>query len=68
MKKVYDRIENVRGSLITVHAKNVSLGELASLERVSGTKTYASVLSIDGERVTLQAFEDTRGISTGDRV
>ncbi|MCB1108389.1 MAG: V-type ATP synthase subunit B [Chlamydiia bacterium] len=68
MKKVYDRIENVRGSLITVHAKNVSLGELASLERMSGTQTYASVLSIDGERVTLQAFEDTRGISTGDRV
>ncbi len=68
MKKVYDRIENVRGSLITVRAKNVSLGELATLERLSGTKTFASVLSIDGENVILQAFEDTRGISTGDRV
>ena len=68
MKKVYDRIENVRGSLITVRAKNVTLGELATLERGSGTKTFASVLAIDGESVTLQAFEDTRGISTGDKV
>ena len=68
MKKVYDRIENIRGSLVTVKAKGAALGELAELKRSSGTKTYASVLSIDGEKVTLQAFEDTRGISTGDTV
>lgn len=68
MKKIYDRIDNIRGSLVTVKAKGVSLGELAQIERASGTTTYASVLAIDGENITLQAFEDTRGISTGDRI
>ncbi len=68
MKKFYDRIVDIRGSLITVHAKEASLGELAQIKRQTGQTTYASVLRIDGEKVTLQAFEDTRGISTGDRV
>lgn len=68
MKKFYDRIVDIRGSLITVNAKEASLGELAQIQRQSGQTTYASVLRIDGEKVTLQAFEDTRGISTGDRV
>lgn len=68
MKKVYDRIESIRGSLVTVRAKGVALGEMAQIERKSGQVTYASVLSLDNENVTLQAFEDTRGISTGDQV
>lgn len=68
MKKFYDRIVDVRGSLISVNAKDVSLGELAEVQRGDGSTTYASVLRIDGTKVTLQAFEDTRGVSTGDRV
>ena len=68
MRKVYDRIVDIRGSLITVMATGIKLGELAQIERKNKTTTYASVLRIDEEKVTLQAFEDTRGISTGDRV
>lgn len=68
MKKVYDRIENIRGSLITVSAKGVGLGELARVDRRDGTSTYASVLRFEGESVTLQLFSSTRGISTGDKV
>jgi len=68
MKKVYDRIHDIRGNLITILAKGVKMGELAKIYRRSGHVTLASVLSIDGERVTLQAFESPRGISTGDRV
>jgi V/A-type H+-transporting ATPase subunit B len=68
MKKVYDRIVDIRGNLITVMAKGVKLGELAEVYRASGEKTFASVLSFDGEKVTLQTFESPRGISTGDRV
>jgi V/A-type H+/Na+-transporting ATPase subunit B len=68
MKKVHDRINNVRGNLITVTAENVGLGELAQVEKGDGTKTYASALSFDGDQVTLQVFESTRGISTGDHV
>ncbi|MCH9630379.1 MAG: V-type sodium ATPase subunit B [Chlamydiia bacterium] len=68
MKKVYDRIEDIRGSLISVRAKDVGLSELAHILKRDGTKAYASVLKIDNDKITLQAFEDTRGISTGDKV
>lgn len=68
MKKIYERIEDMRGNLITVTAKDASLGELARVELKNGRSVYASVLRIDGDRVTLQVFENTRGISTGDRV
>lgn len=68
MKKTYDRIVDMRGNLLTVHAKDVSLGEIAEVTKRSGEKTYASVLSLDGELVTLQCFENTRGIFTNDRV
>jgi len=67
MRLVYERIHDLRGNLITVLAKDVGLNELAQIETPAGT-SYASVLSIDGDRVTLQVFGGTRGISTGDRV
>src|SRR3990172_8047262 len=67
MKKVYDRIVDMRGNLVTVMAQGVSLGELARLHKRDGRTTYASVLRIDGDKVTLQCFENTRGISTNDR-
>ncbi len=68
MKKIYDRIVDMRGNLLTVNATNVGLGELARIYKKNGEETFASVLSIDGEKVTLQAFENTRGISTHDRI
>ena len=68
MKKVYDRIVDMRGNLVTVMAKGVSLGELARIQKQNGHSLFASVLRIDGEKVTLQAFENTRGISTSDKV
>ncbi len=68
MFKVYDRIIDMRGSLITVRATNVALGELAIIYKSDGTKTFGSVLKFDKDLVTLQVFEDIRGISTGDRV
>lgn len=68
MKTVYDKIEEMRGNLITLHAEGVALGELARVDLKDGRNVYASVLRIDGNRVTLQVFQSTRGISTGDRV
>ncbi len=68
MKKVYDRIEEMRGNLITVIAEGASLGEMARIDLRDGRHVYASVLRIDGDRVTLQVFQSTRGISTGDKV
>lgn len=68
MKKVHDRIIDMRGNLITVIADNVSLGELAKIQKQDGRTVYASVLRIEGEKVTLQSFENTRGIATNDKV
>jgi len=68
MRKVYDRIIDMRGNLITVVAQGVSLGEVAQIRKKNGTSTYASVLRFDDDLVTLQVFESTRGISTGDQV
>jgi len=68
MKKTYDRIVDMRGNLLTVRAKDVSLGELAKIEKGAGGSTLASVISLDQELVTLQCFENTRGIFTNDRV
>jgi V/A-type H+/Na+-transporting ATPase subunit B len=68
MKKTYDRIVDMRGNLITVIAKDVSLGELARVHKQNGRSTYASVLRIEDDVVTLQCFENTRGIATNDRV
>ncbi|HRD55410.1 MAG TPA: V-type ATP synthase subunit B [Parachlamydiaceae bacterium] len=68
MKMVYDRINSMRGNLITVTASDVSLGELARVDMQNGRSVYASVLSIDGDQVTLQVFQSTRGISTNDKV
>lgn len=68
MKIVYDKINNMRGNLITVTAKGVGLGELARIDLQNGRHVYASVLRIEGDQVTLQVFQSTRGISTNDKV
>jgi V/A-type H+/Na+-transporting ATPase subunit B len=68
MKMVYDRIKNMRGNLITVAASGVGLGELARIDLSDGRHVFATVLRIDGTEATLQVFQNTRGISTGDKV
>jgi V/A-type H+/Na+-transporting ATPase subunit B len=68
MKTVYDRINDMRGNLITVTAEGVSLGELARIDLKDGRSVYASVLRLEGNQVTLQVFQNSRGISTGDKV
>jgi len=68
MKKTYDRIVDMKGNLLTVLAKDVSLGEIARITKRNGDTTYGSTLSIDKELVTLQCFENTRGIFTNDQV
>lgn len=68
MRKLYERINNMRGNLITLTANDVCLGELARIDMKDGRSTYGSVLKIDQDQVTLQVFKSTRGISTDDKV
>jgi len=68
MKMIYDKINDMRGNLITVTAHDVGLGELAKIDLKNGRSVFASVLRIENDQVTLQVFENTRGISTDDTV
>ncbi len=68
MKTVHERINDMRGNLITVTAEGSSLGELARVDLKDGRHVYASVLRIDGDQITLQVNQNTRGISTSDKV
>lgn len=68
MKIVYDRINDIRGNLVTLTAKGVCLGELARIDLSDGSALFASVLRINGDQVTLQVFKNPRGTSTGDKV
>ncbi|NGX31218.1 MAG: V-type sodium ATPase subunit B [Chlamydiae bacterium] len=68
MKRIYERIEDVRGSLITVRAEDIKLGELCQIEKNNKQLVLGSVLRFEKDKVTIQVFEETRGISTGNRV
>ncbi|MDD6283241.1 V-type ATP synthase subunit B [Oribacterium sp. HCP28S3_H8] len=67
MNKVYNRIESITGSVITVRAEGVANNELAEITTRFG-KSLAEVNKIDKDIVSLQVFAGGRGVSTGDEV
>ena len=67
MRKVYSRIEEIAGNVITVTATGVRYGELAQVSSSHGT-SLAEVIRLSGDSVALQVFAGGRGISTGDEV
>ncbi len=67
MQKTYNRIIQIAGNVITVEAKDVGYSDLAEISSRAG-KSLAQVIRIDGEKVYLQVFAGSRGISTGDKI
>ena len=67
MSKVYNKIESIAGSVITVKAKDVKYNELAQINTRFG-KSLAQVNKIEGDTVSLQVFAGGQGVSTGDEV
>ncbi len=67
MRKYYNRIDRIAGNVATLKATNVAYEELAEIEGKAG-KSFAQVIRVDGDDVSLQIFSGTRGVSTGDRV
>ncbi|MDP2981054.1 MAG: V-type ATP synthase subunit B [Candidatus Omnitrophota bacterium] len=67
MQKIYNRIIQIAGNVITVEAKDVGYSDLAEISSRAG-KSLAQVIRIDGEKVYLQVFAGSRGISTGDKI
>jgi len=67
MKRIYSRILQIAGDVITVEAEGVGYKELAQIDSKAGT-SLAQVIRMDGNRTYLQVFSGSRGVSTGDKV
>jgi len=63
MEKVYTKIESIVGNVVTVRAKNVRLSDLALVG-----DSYATVIKLDKDLVSLQVFAGGLGVSTTDPV
>ncbi|AHE62436.1 V-type ATP synthase subunit B [Borrelia parkeri] len=67
MKRVYSKIESIVGNVITVMAQDVKYGELA-IVRSKDASSLAEVIKLDRDKVSLQVYNGTIGISTADEV
>ena len=67
MRKVYHKIIQIAGNVITVEADNVANNDLAEVTSARGT-SLAQVIRLLDNKVFLQVFNGTRGINTGDAV
>ncbi|WP_267517788.1 V-type ATP synthase subunit B [Borreliella afzelii] len=67
MKRVYSKIESIAGNVITVTAQGIKYGELA-IVKAKDTSSLAEVIKLDREKVSLQVYGGTRGVSTSDEI
>ncbi|MBR1952239.1 MAG: V-type ATP synthase subunit B [Lentisphaeria bacterium] len=67
MRKVYHKISHIAGNVITVEADDVAYNELAEVESSRGV-SLTQVIRLAGNKVSLQVFAGSRGISTQDQV
>lgn len=67
MHKSYHQIDRIAGNVITVEAEGVAYREMAQVTSGQGD-SLAQVIRLDGNRVDLQVFGGSRGISTHSRV
>jgi V/A-type H+-transporting ATPase subunit B len=67
MRKVYSKIDEIAGNVITVAASGIRYGELAVVSSAHGD-SLAEVIRMMENRVVLQVYSGARGVSTGDEV
>ncbi|NQU75645.1 MAG: V-type ATP synthase subunit B [Planctomycetes bacterium] len=67
MRKFYDHITHVAGSVVTVTATGIGYDELAVIKTRRGS-SLAQVIRLEGDHVSMQVFAGTQGVSTGDKV
>lgn len=67
MKKIFNEITRIAGSVATVKAKGVGYEDLAVITTSFGP-SLAQVIRLDHDKVNLQIFAGTEGVSTSDRV
>ena len=62
MRTFHEKIDDIRGNLVTVSGSKAKLGELARIEMADGRKAYASVLKIDGDKVKFSVIGYGHGV------
>jgi V/A-type H+-transporting ATPase subunit B len=67
MQKVYTKIIQIAGDVITVEADGIGYCEIAQVTTQRGM-SLAQVIRLDGKKVYLQVFAGSKGVSTGDKV
>ncbi|MDP8296762.1 MAG: V-type ATP synthase subunit B [Candidatus Orphnella occulta] len=67
MQRVCTKILSIVGNVLAVRAQGVAYEELAQISTSHGT-SLAQVIRLDKDIVYLQAFQGSRGVSTGDEV
>ncbi len=67
MYKIYTEIIQIAGDVITVEAEGVGNMEIAQVSTRYG-ESLAQVIRIDRNKIYLQVFAGSKGISTGDKV
>jgi len=67
VRKFYDKITHVAGSVVTVTARGIGYDELAVITTQQG-ESLAQVIRLEGDQVSLQVFAGTQGVSTQDKV
>ncbi|MBC8180977.1 V-type ATP synthase subunit B [candidate division KSB1 bacterium] len=67
MRKVYNKILQISGNVITVKATDIEYEELAEITTKRG-KSLAQVIKIDNDLVSLQVFTGSRGVSINDEI
>ena len=67
MRKTYDEITRIAGSVATVRAKGVGYEDLAVISTAYGP-SLGQVIRLDRDEVSLQIFAGTEGVSNSDRV
>jgi len=63
MQKVYTKIESIVGNVVTVKAEGVRYGDIAMVG-----DSYACVIKLDRDLVSLQVYSGCQGVSTTDQV
>jgi V/A-type H+-transporting ATPase subunit B len=67
MRKVYTEIIQIAGDVITVEAEDIGYNEIAEVTSARGV-SLAQVIRLDGNKVFLQVFAGSKGISVRDKV
>jgi V/A-type H+/Na+-transporting ATPase subunit B len=67
MRKYYDDVTKIAGSVLTVKAHGAGYDELAVIRSDHG-ESLAQVIRLEGNQVALQVFAGTQGLSNRDKV